>query len=285
MIKYLEIYKQYLIVGKGLAVNSANSYIRDIKDYFKFDINGNHVQYFKYLKEKGIKTSSLSRKITAIKGYYSFLYKNRYISENVLMNVDLPKKEKKLPVYLTYGEMEKIINSIKENEYLERALIEILYGCGFRVSELINIKLKDIHFEEKMIKCNGKGNKDRIVPVNSTALYCLNSYIKKIRNNLKILENEELLFLNYNGKKISRQQVFLLIKNLCKRANINKNVSPHVLRHSFATHLIENNANLRAVQTMLGHESIVTTEIYTHVNSSRITEEYDKYFERNEVNV
>lgn len=281
MIKYLELYKQYLVVEKGLAINSVNSYINDILDYFRFNAEGDSEGYFKYLKEREIKTSSMARKITSIKGYYSFLYRNKYIKENTFVSIDLPKKEKKLPNYLTYGEIERIINSIKKEELLERALFETLYGCGFRVSELINIRLKDVHFEEKMIECIGKGNKQRYVPVNDIALSCIYSYIKDIRSNLKRKENDRLLFLGYKGKKLTRQYVFLLIKELCSRAGIKKVVSPHVIRHSFATHLIENNANLRAVQTMLGHQNITTTEIYTHVNASKIIEDYDKYFEGN----
>lgn len=285
MIKYLELYKQYLIVEKGLSMNSVDAYINDIRDYFKFDSSGNIDGYINYLGSKKIKTNSLARKITSIKGYYSFLYKNKYINESLLIAVDMPKKEKKLPIYLTYGEIERLINSIKKEEYLERAIIETLYGCGFRVSELINIRLKDIHFDEKMVECIGKGNKQRYVPINNIALSCISTYLKEIRNNLKFKENENLLFLSYKGKKVTRQYVFLLIKQLCSRVGIKKNVSPHTLRHSFATHLIENNANLRAVQTMLGHESITTTEIYTHVNSSKLIEDYDKYFERNENDV
>ena len=282
MIKYLELYKQYLVVEKGLAMNSVNAYINDIIDYFKFNEEGDSEGYFKYLKEREIKTSSMARKITSVKGYYSFLYRNRYIKENTFISIDLPKKEKKLPNYLTYGEIERMINSIKKEELLERALFETLYGCGFRVSELINIRLKDVHFEEKMIECIGKGNKQRYVPVNDIALSCIYSYIKDIRSNLKRKENDRLLFLGYKGKKLTRQYVFLLIKELCSRAGIKKVVSPHVIRHSFATHLIENNANLRAVQTMLGHQNITTTEIYTHVNANKIIEDYDKYFEGNE---
>lgn len=285
MIKYLELYKQYLIVEKGLSMNSVDAYINDIRDYFKFDSSGNIDGYINYLGSKKIKTNSLARKITSIKGYYSFLYKNKYINESLLIAVDMPKKEKKLPIYLTYGEIERLINSIKKEEYLERAIIETLYGCGFRVSELINIRLKDIHFDEKMVECIGKGNKQRYVPINNIALSCISTYLKEIRNNLKFKENENLLFLSYKGKKVTRQYVFLLIKQLCSRVGIKKNVSPHTLRHSFATHLIENNANLRAVQTMLGHESITTTEIYTHINSSKLIEDYDKYFERNENDV
>lgn len=282
MIKYLELYKQYLVVEKGLAMNSVNSYINDILDYFNFNEKGDSEGYFKYLKERNIKTSSMARKITSIKGYYSFLYRNKYIKENMFVSIDLPKKEKKLPNYLTYGEIDRVIGLIKKEEYLERALFETLYGCGFRVSELINIRLKDVHFEEKMIECIGKGNKQRYVPINDIALSCIYSYIKEIRSNLKYKENEHLLFLGYKGKKLTRQYVYLLVKELCSRAGIKKMVSPHVIRHSFATHLIENNANLRAVQTMLGHQNITTTEIYTHVNASKIIEDYDKYFEGND---
>jgi len=280
MIKYLELYKQYLIVEKGLSMNSVNSYINDIIEYFKFDSEGDIDGYLVMLNDKKIKVNTLNRKITSISNYYKFLYNNKYIEKNILFNIDRPKKEKKLPVYLTYGEVERLIKSIKEEECLERAIIELIYACGLRVSELTNIRLKDIHFEEKMIECIGKGNKQRYVPINDIALKCISDYIREIRNNFKYMEDKNLLFLSYKGKKVTRQYVFLLIKELASRANIKKNVSPHTLRHSFATHLIENGANLRAVQVMLGHESITTTEIYTHLNASKLIEDYDKYFER-----
>jgi integrase/recombinase XerD len=277
MNRYLDLYKQYLVVERRLSMNSVNSYITDILGFLKFnkDIN----TYIKYLYEKNIKTSSLYRKIIAIKGYYSFLLKEKYIDEDISVNIDLPKKEKNLPVYLTYGEIEKMSSKIESNELLEKALFETLYGCGFRVSELINIRLNDVHFDEKMIECIGKGNKQRYVPINDVALSCICSYIINVRNKIKNKCSESLLFLNYSGKILNRQYVYLFINNLAKKAGIMKNVTPHVLRHSFATHLIENNANLRAVQTMLGHESITTTEIYTHLNTSKIIDDYDNYFE------
>lgn len=282
MIKYLDIYKQYLIVEKGLALNSVNSYIRDIKEFFNFNKDGDVNGYLKYLNDNKVKSSTLNRKITSLSNYYKFLCVNKYCNSNIFYNVDRPKNEKKLPVYLTYGEVERMINSIKKEEYLEKALIEAIYGCGFRVSEVINIKLKDVHFEEKMIECIGKGNKQRYVPINNVALNCIRDYIREIRNNLTKKCNDNLLFLSYKGKRVTRQYVFNLIKELANRAGINKNISPHTLRHSFATHLLENGANLRAVQIMLGHENITTTEIYTHLNANKLLEDYDKYFEKKE---
>lgn len=280
MIKYLELYKQYLIVEKGLSMVSVNGYINDILSYFEFNKDGDIEEYLKSLKKRGLKANSVRRKLVAIKEYYRYLHKNKYIDKNELIDIEMPKKENKLPIYLTYGEMEKLIKAIKEEEYLHRAIIETLYGCGFRVSELINIRLKDVHFHEKMIECIGKGNKQRYVPINDIALNSILKYIWYVRDKLIYKEDDRLLFLNYKGKKLTRHFVFVLIKELSKKASINKNVSPHVLRHSFATHLIENGANLRAIQVMLGHENISTTEIYTHLNSGKIIEEYDKFFEK-----
>ena len=282
MIKYLELYKQYLIVEKGLSMNSVNSYTSDIKDYFNECKDNDVNKYLKYLYDKGIKTSSLNRKITSINGFYKYLYDNKFIDKNIFYNVDRPKMERKLPVYLTYIEMMNLINSIKEDEYLERTIIEVIYGCGLRVSEVINIRLEDVHFEEKMVECIGKGNKQRLVPINNIALSCIRNYIKLFRDKLENKQDSHVLFLNKKGRKLTRQYVHSLIKELAARANIKKNVSPHTLRHSFATHLLENGANLRAVQVMLGHEKITTTEIYTHLNTSKIIENYDKYFERDE---
>lgn len=285
MIKYLEIYKQYLIVEKGLSVNTVKSYVADIVDFFSFNKEGDIEGYLNKLYDSRIKANSLNRKISSISGYYDFLYINKYVKKNICFNIDRPKKEKKLPIYLTYGEVERLINNIKEEELLERAIIEMIYACGLRVSEVINIRLKDVHFEEKMIECIGKGNKQRYVPINDIALKCIYNYIKEIRNNLKVMEDSNLLFLSYRGKRVTRQYVFLLIKKLARRANIKKEISPHTLRHSFATHLLENGANLRVVQEMLGHESITTTEIYTHLNASKLIEDYDKYFEGGNNNV
>lgn len=282
MIRYLELYKQYLLVEKGLSINSVNSYINDIKDYFKTNNDGDVNKYLDYLYSKNIKASSLNRKLTSISGYYMFLYNNKFIKENTFIVVDRPKTEKKLPCYLNFTEIINLINSIKESEYLYRAVIELLYGCGLRVSELINIRLEDVHFDEKMIECIGKGNKQRYVPINDMALKCISVYISKYRNKLNKIIDKNLLFLNYKGKGITRQYVFKIVKELASRANIKKNISPHTLRHTFATHLLNNGANLRAVQVMLGHENVTTTEIYTHVNASKIMEDYDKYFERDE---
>ncbi len=286
MIKYLELYKQYLLVEKGLSINSVNSYIIDIKDFFKYDEEGkDSFGYLKYLNDKGIKVSSLNRKITSIKQYFVFLYENKYVDYVLFDNVDHPKKEKKLPVYLTYGEVDRLIRSIRDDEYLMRAIVEVLYGCGLRVSEIINMKLKDVHNEEKVIECKGKGNKQRFVPINDIALASIKKYLLEVRDKLKYKASDSLLFLTNKGKRVTRQYVFCLVNELSKRANINKKISPHTLRHSFATHLLENGANLRAVQVMLGHESIATTEIYTHMNVSNIIENYDKYFVEEDINV
>lgn len=278
MNRYLELYKQYLLVEKGLSINTVSSYLIDIKEClgFKEDCDA----YLKYLYKKKIRASSVNRKLVAVNSYYNFLVANKYISSNPFKNIDKAKKENKLPTYLTYTEIEKITNAIKKEEYLYKAIIELMYGCGLRVSEVVNIRLEDIHFHEKMIECIGKGNKQRYVPINDIALNCIALYLKNIRSQYDVTSH--YLFLNKQKKQLNRVYIFRLIKELAKRANINKNVSPHTIRHTFATHLIENGANLRSVQEMLGHESITTTEIYTHINTSKLIEDYDKYFEKKE---
>ena len=290
-------YQYYLQSVKMMSQNSILSYVNDVTNYLNFliskyqvddmqDVSSEEIRgYLASLKKKKMSSASMSRNLCSVKSFHRFLYEEQYTKVNVSKEIAAPKMEKKLPVYLTYGEVERLINSIKEDEYLERAIIELIYACGLRVSEVINIRLKDVQFEEKMIECIGKGNKQRYVPVNDVALKCIANYIKEIRNNFKYMQDKDLLFLSYKGKLVTRQYVFHLIKELCVRANIKKNVSPHTLRHSFATHLIENGANLRAVQVMLGHESITTTEIYTHLNASKLIGDYDKYFEGDESDV
>ncbi len=282
MIKYLEKYKEYLIVEKGLSLNTTKAYCSDIKEYFKVVKNyENYHEYLDYLYKENLKTSSLNRKIISLRNYFSFLHKNKYINKNPFFMVDNPKKEMRLPSFLSENEIEKILNMPKDEEKLEKAILELLYSGGFRVSEITNMRLNDVNFQEKMIKCFGKGNKQRFVPMGEYATNYLFEYLK-VRKNPKNKEDANYLFLNKQGKRVNRQFIYKMVKKYALKAGINKNVTPHTIRHSFATHLLNNGANLREVQLLLGHEDIKTTQIYTHLSKSKLISDYDKYFKEEE---
>ena len=279
MIKYLEIYKQFLIVEKGLSINSVNAYVSDIKEFFNNCKNVD--EYILTLNKRNLKVNSYNRKIISLNSYFDFLFKSKFIDKNPFYNIDMAKKEQHLPCFLTVKEVVDLINSIDESNYLDKMIIELLYSCGFRVSELTNIKLKDINIKEKMIKCNGKGNKQRYVPIGDYATYYLNKYLGD-REKMKI--DNEFLLISKKQKRINRFYVYNLIKKSTYKAKIRKNVSPHTIRHSYATHLLDNGANLRQVQLLLGHSDIKTTQIYTHLTTNKLVENYDKFFEKEKEN-
>ena len=277
MIRYLELYRDYLIVTKGASLKTVDSYLRDIKQYFTFSKEKGIEGYLEYLYNHGYQPSSQNRKLSALNNYYSFLIKFNYCKENPFSNIEFAKLEKKLPQYLTYPEVLKILNHVK-NDLLNKAIIEVLYGCGLRVSELVNLKLSDIHYSEGLIECHGKGNKHRYVPINKYALNAINDYIINFRDKLKKKESDNILFLNRLGHVLRRESINVMLNKIGKEIGINKNLHPHMFRHSFSTHLLENGANLRMIQEMLGHENISTTEIYTHVNEKKLIDDYNKYF-------
>lgn len=278
MIKYLEIYRDYLIVAKGYSLATVNAYIRDIKQYFSLRGDKRVETYFQYLYSNGYTATSQNRKISALNSYYTYLLDNKHVDTNPFANIDRAKNTKTIPEYLTYNEVMAILN-ILESDLLNKAIVEVLYGCGLRVSELINLKVSDIFYQEALIICHGKGNKQRYIPINKHALLAINEYKIHFRDKLKTRENEKILFLNKAGKCLRREYINVMLNKAAIKANIKKNVHPHMFRHSFATHMLENGANLRVVQELLGHENMTTTEIYTHINERKLIEDYNKYFE------
>ena len=282
MIKYIELYKQHLIVEKGLSLNTAASYLSDIRQFFKITNNGDVEVYLNHLNKKDYTATSINRKTTALRNYYNFLFRYKYIDSNPFLHIDRAKEEKSVPDFLTISEVKRLLDSPREDEILDRVILEMLYGGGFRVSELVNLKLNDVNFTKRMVKCKGKGNKQRYVPLGDFALHYLNEYLVFKSNNIKSKNNTTNLFLTNKGRLLNRQYVHSLIKKHAARANIQKNVSAHTLRHSFATHLLDNGANLREVQMLLGHEDIKTTQIYTHITTKRLVKDYDRYFTRKE---
>ena len=217
--------------------------------------------------------------LTVFNSFYSFLVKENIIAINPCENIKMPKLEKKLPEYLSVEEVDKLLD-IKTNTVYEKrnkAMLEMLYGTGVRISELINLTMSNIFLEDKMIKVFGKGSKERIIPINTYALDCLADYLQFGRSALLGTKTSEYVFISSRRTKITRQAFFKIIKKLCEEAGIKKNISPHILRHSFATHLLHNGADLRIVQELLGHSDISTTQIYTHLTNEKLENEYDKH--------
>jgi integrase/recombinase XerD len=225
----------------------------------------------------------VARGISALKSYYNYLVFENLIKMSPLSDIDTPKLEKKLPEVLTENEILKIINSIDDNHPFSirnRAIIEVLYGTGIRVSELIDIKLSNLFFEEKILKVKGKGDKERFVPIGNVASNSIKIYLEERINNKIEPKYSDVLFLNRYGRQLTRAMIFKIIKDLCEISGIEKKISPHTLRHSFATHMLKNGADLRSIQLILGHENINTTEIYTHLDKFHLEEVLKKYHPR-----
>jgi len=278
-------FQQYLLLEKSLSSKTAEAYLHDIallKDYLQNkkleEVELEDLQRFiAFLQsQKQVAASSQARIISGIRAFYHFLVIDKVVEQNPAQLVEVPQLAKKLPSVLSIPEIEQILNVIDLSEpegHRNKAIIEVLYGCGLRVSELVNLRFSWLHFEEDYIRIIGKGDKERIVPIGEIAKKAIELYVQGERLHLHIAKDaEDIVFLNRRGKQLSRQMIFLLIKKYVQLAGIDKVVSPHIFRHSFATHLIEAGADLRAVQEMLGHESITTTEIYTHLDQHFIRE-------------
>ena len=288
-------FKNYLNIERGLSTNSIKSYENDLNKFLNFlqieknkykpdEVTTDLIKEFIYDISKKLKSSSQSRIISGIRNFYDYLIFENIISNNPVDNIELPKIEKKLPNILSIEEIDRIINNInKEKPESERniAIIETLYGCGLRVSELINLKISNLFFSEDFIIVTGKGNKQRLVPVSDINKKCINGYILNSRSKLNINPKySDILFLNRNGNRLTRAMIFTIVKNLSKKCMIEKLISPHTFRHSFATHLLENGADLKTIQQLLGHESITTTEIYMHLDNTALITVMEKFHPR-----
>ncbi|HSZ72534.1 MAG TPA: site-specific tyrosine recombinase XerD [Cytophagaceae bacterium] len=275
-------FKQYLRLERALASNSIEAYLRDIVKLKEFlDISNlpigplkveeAHLRAFlKYINELGLSAHSQARMLSGIKAFYKFLLVEELLDKDPTELIEGPKLGRKLPDTLAYEEIELMFSSIDVSTsegFRNRAMLETLYSSGLRVSELINLKINNIFYEQGFLKIVGKGDKERMVPIGREALKFVQIYLDEVRVHVPVEKNSQnIVFLNRRGKQMSRIMVFLVIKGLAEKAGIHKKISPHTFRHSFATHLIEGGADLRAVQQMLGHESITTTEIYTHLD-------------------
>lgn len=292
--KILSKYKSYLLLEKGLSKNSIEAYIDDLNKlttYFETEnISIQHIkldhleQFITQLYDIGINARSVARVLSGVRSFFNFLILDGYIEEDPTELLETPKIGLKLPVVLSLHEIENLISVIdlsKKEGQRNRAIIEVLYSCGLRISELINIKFSDLFLDEGFIRVEGKGNKQRLVPISGTAIREINNYLLD-RNHLNIKKgSENILFLSKRGTAISRIMIFHFIKEYAEQAGIQKNISPHTFRHSFATHLLEGGANIRAIQQMLGHEKITTTEIYTHMDREYLRQEIIEHHPRN----
>ena len=296
--KLIKNFKNYLKIERNLSQNTITSYLFDLQklNIFlqenNFSSNPSHIKEstlkkFVYKISKEIKPSSQARIISGIKRFFDFLILENVLNENPLENIETPKIGSKLPTTLTVKEIDKLIDSIdikSKNKIRNKAIIEILYSCGLRVSELITLKVSDLYFNESIIKVTGKGNKERFVPISKGAINYIEKYLNEIRIFQKIKKgSEDTLFLNERGSGLSRVMIYIILNDLKIKAEINKKIGPHTLRHSFATHLLENGADLITIQNMLGHENIVTTERYLHVNRKHLVESISKYHPRNDM--
>ncbi len=285
----LKEYIYYLKITKGLSKNTIESYERDILEYIAFieknyslkrfdQVTKQHVDNFvKSLSRKKASPKSITRKISSIHSFHKYLLEEKLVDLDVVQKVKKPKTAKTLPVVLNMEETDHFIEASlgkgKPLDLRNKAMVELAYGSGLRVSELLDIELSDLHLNMNLINVTGKGNKERIVPLGEESIDALREYIINGRPKLNP-KNSEVLFINKLGNKLSRIGFYKVIKTIAQKANIDKEMSPHTLRHSFATHLLENGASLRSVQELLGHEDIMTTEIYTHVTKQRISETY-----------
>jgi integrase/recombinase XerD len=279
---HLRSYKAYLRLERSMAANTISAYLNDISKFAqyldfagkKFEVENIDVEDIKkfitWINELGMQVSSQSRVISGLKSFFGFLLIEDVITTDPTLLLEMPRISKLLPDTLNIEEINSIVEAVdasKPDGIRNKAIIEVLYGCGLRVTELINLKISNLFYQEEYLKVIGKGNKERIMPVGSVALKFIRIYLEEVRVHIDIKSGfEDYVFLSRLGSALSRVAVFNIVKDLAARAGINKSISPHTFRHSFATHLIEGGADLRAVQEMLGHSSITTTEIYTHIN-------------------
>jgi|SRR5690554_5354110 len=293
----LKDYQNYLRLERGLSENSVVNYSLDVRKLKKWldsnnietspiAISEETVRQFIYEIAKTINPRTQSRIISGLKGFFNYLVFEDYRKSNPLELVQSPNLGRKLPDTLALEEIDSLIGAVdlgsKQGER-NRAILETLYGCGLRVSELTNLKISDLFFDEGFIKVTGKGSKDRLVPIGATTIKYINIYRNEIRVHQEIAPlAKDTLFLNQHGRQLTRAMIFTIVKQLAEKAGIRKTISPHTFRHSFATHLLENGADLRAIQQMLGHESITTTEIYTHIDRKHLTEVMNKFHPRKE---
>jgi integrase/recombinase XerD len=292
----LKDFMHFLIVEKGLANNTIMAYERDLISYLHYVKNVESVQslnevqrihivhFLGFLKEQGKSSKTLARHVASIRAFHQFLLRDKATDHDPTVHIETPKLERTLPKVLSLQEVEILLDSPKSHDHYglrDKAMLELLYATGIRVSELISLDLDDAHLTMGFIRVIGKGNKERIIPLGRTSSDAIKDYLDQGRSHFVTNKHRDhALFLNHQGKRLTRQGFWKILKKCAKEAGIEKELTPHTLRHSFATHLLENGADLRAVQEMLGHADISTTQIYTHVTKSRLKDVYSKFHPR-----
>ena len=289
----IQLYKQYLKLERSLSPKTVEAYLHDIEKLNDFlggrkkleDVKLEDLQDFlASLYDDKISARSQARIISGLKSFYKFMLFDHKITHDPTELLDAPKIGRHLPEVLSIPEIEAILNGIdlsKPEGHRNKAIIEVMYGCGLRVSEVVNLRISNLYFRDNYIRIIGKGDKERLVPIGQTAQNAILLYMEGVREHIKIKKGEEdFVFLNRRGARLTREMIFMMIKQAAEVAGISKTISPHTFRHSFATHLVERGAVLRAVQEMLGHESITTTEIYTHLDRSYIKSIIEQYHPR-----
>lgn len=281
-------FKTYLLIDKKYSNETINSYMNDLYKYYKYiskkNLNINNIkrkdimEYTKYLREQQLSTSSINHNVSVLRTFYKFLVlSNRFVTDP-MEYLEVPKLRKTLPKVLSLDEVKNLldIDLVDKYSYRNKAMLELMYATGLRVSELVNLKLNDIDLDSDLIRTLGKGSKERIIPIGDYSIYYLKKYILEYRKEL-LKTNTDYIFLNNHGKKLSRQSFYKLVKELAIKKNIKTEFSPHTLRHSFATHLLDRCADIVSIKEMLGHSSLSTTQIYTHISNQKLKDEYTKF--------
>lgn len=289
----IQLYKNYIKLERSLSPKTVEAYLHDVEKLSEFlgdrkkleEVELSDLQSFlATLYDENMSARSQARIISGLKSFYKFMLYERRIAHDPTELLDAPKIGRHLPEVLSLPEIEAILNGIdlsKPEGHRNKAIIEVMYGCGLRVSEVVNLRISNLHFRENYVRIIGKGDKERLVPIGHTAQNAILLYVEGARQHLKIKKGEEdFVFLNRRGSRLSREMIFMMIKEMAAAAGIRKTISPHTFRHSFATHLVEGGADLRAVQEMLGHESITTTEIYTHLDREYVKNIIERYHPR-----
>lgn len=287
MSNLIQSFIDYLDTERGLAENTLESYSRDLRHYFEF-LSGDQrslenatratiMSYLLSLQKDGRSASTIARRLAALKSFYQYLVRESRIDHDPTENLESPKQRKRLPQVLSVAEVERLLaqpDGRTPTGLRDRAMLELLYATGIRVSELVSLNVSDVNLDIGFVRCTGKGSRERMVPVGSVAVRALRDYLERGWPRLNRIPSEEALFVNQHGRRLTRQGFWKILKKYSRQAGITKEITPHTLRHSFATHLLENGADLRAVQEMLGHADISTTQIYTHVTKHRLKDVY-----------
>ena len=291
----LRMFLQFATAERGLSVNTLDAYRRDITRYIIFldkkrdgkrprtATREDIATFFHWLRGLDLAQSSIARTMSSLRMLHRFLHMEELARENPTVNLDTPKLERTLPSVLTRDEIERLVNAPDLEKSLgirDRALLECAYATGLRVTEMVTLELNDLHFEHGYVRVIGKGSKERLVPIGRTAIQFVSDYLEEVRPDLANGKSASIVFLNWRGGRLTRMSFWQMLKTYCKQIGITKNVSPHTLRHSFATHLLEGGADLRAVQEMLGHSSIATTQVYTHVDRGRLKAMHKQFHPR-----